>query len=204
MKKLAKIQDNDNGLTIMLDGTATFVKIFNRTGKMIRHSRIQGKDQLTFLGSSAEYYIESDGSIEEITSENFQDITPPKLSLGVLSADDDGVKAFSVMGIPASPDRVKALVRKKLFTDDDVKNSITTYYDRVERRLTADIIPDDITKKLALGTITATEKTKLKKAVADITKEKERVKKLVGATKNLEDLLKVKSKFKTLTKINPR
>lgn len=199
MKKLAKIQDNDNGLTVMLSGTATFVKFFNRSGKLIRHARIQGKDRLTFRGQPAEYFVESDGSIQDIISESLDIIPPPKLGLAVLNADDNGVKAFSVMGIPASPDRVKVLVRTKLFSDEDVKNSISEYYDRVEKELTATIIPDDITKKLALGTISAAEKTKLKKAVEDVTKEKERVKKLIGSAKDLEELFKTKSKFEILT-----
>lgn len=195
MKKLAKIQDSDNGLRINLEGGATFVKIFNNKGKLIRHSRFSNKQQVIFYEAPAEYFVESDGKIGEIESENFGDRDPGQLAIKVQDSDDNGVKSFSIFGKTVSPSRVEALVRKQVITDVQVKESIVNHFDEVGRKLKAEILTEEITKDLAIGAISSADKTKLKKEVEKVNTERERVKKIATDSNNITDLIKIKTKF---------
>ena len=68
MKNTIKTKKGHNWLTISLSGDQRYVKIFNTSGELIRHSQTKGKTEIIQMVEPGEYMVETDGTIKELRS----------------------------------------------------------------------------------------------------------------------------------------
>ena len=64
----AKIEEGHNFLMISLSGDQSFVKIFDASDKLIRHSRTPGATKIQHRAAPGEYKVETDGTINQLRS----------------------------------------------------------------------------------------------------------------------------------------
>ncbi|MBW2662033.1 MAG: hypothetical protein JRD93_08630 [Deltaproteobacteria bacterium] len=68
MEKTGKVKKGQNCVIVYLAGNQTSVKIFEPSGKLIRHSRTKGAKKIEQFVDPGEYRVETDGTIERIES----------------------------------------------------------------------------------------------------------------------------------------
>lgn len=69
MEKKGKIQKKHNCLVVRLAGNQSYVKVFDASGELIRHSETAGAAELHHIAAPGEYRIETDGTIDGIASQ---------------------------------------------------------------------------------------------------------------------------------------
>ncbi len=194
MKKLATIQTGHNTLNIEIESNASFVKIYSKAGKLIRHSRIKNKSQVVFYGKPNDYIVETNGKFKTLTSiQGNRSIH--KASIKVQKASEDGIRSVKINGLTFNANKVKDLISQNVIDADSLKKSLVEYYESVEKESKNEILSEDLVREVALGNVSETEKTKIKTALGKVSKEKERIKKLVEETADLDKILTIKSKF---------
>lgn len=68
MEKTGKVKKGQNCLVVYLAGAQSFVKIFDPSGKLIRHSQTKGAKKIEQFVDPGGYRVETDGTIERIES----------------------------------------------------------------------------------------------------------------------------------------
>lgn len=76
MEKRGKIKEGHNTLIITLSGDQSFVKIFDDKDELVRHSQTRGASEIEHIADPGEYRVETDGTVEKISSK-FIEIEEP-------------------------------------------------------------------------------------------------------------------------------
>jgi hypothetical protein len=68
MEITATINEGHNCLNISLAGDQSYLKIYDISGNLIRHSQTTGIVNISHMAASGDYKLESDGTITQVTS----------------------------------------------------------------------------------------------------------------------------------------
>ena len=81
MNKTGIVKKEHNCLVVSLSGTQTYVKVFEASGRLIRHSRTQGATEIQQIVPPGKYRIETDGMIKSCSSTH-SDLSTLETSVG--------------------------------------------------------------------------------------------------------------------------